>query len=92
MDKVEKYYDAEDFEKAMDFIIRLIEKDQNNAEAHFVKGNIHMAMEEPDKAIREFDTAISFGYKDEIICTNRGNAHKKLGKLENAFSDYALAL
>lgn len=92
MDKVEKYYDAENFEKAMGFINRLIEKDQNNAEAHFVKGNIHMAMEEPDMAIQSFDVAISLGYRDEIIYTNRGYANKKLGKLENAFSDYGSAL
>ena len=78
LDKVGKYYDAENFEKALDFTNRSIEKDPNNAEAHFVKGNILMAMEEPYKAIREFNVAMELGYRDEIIYTNRGTAFKKI--------------
>jgi len=92
MDKVEKYYDAGNFEKAMDFTNRSIKKDPKNAEAHFVKGNILMAMEEPYKAIREFNVAMEFGYRDEIIYTNRGTAFKKIEKFDNSLSDYNLAL
>jgi tetratricopeptide (TPR) repeat protein len=92
LDKAGIYFDADDIEKALDFTNRSIDKDPHNPEAHFVKGNILMAMEESDRAIQSFDIAISFGYKDEIIYTNRGIANKELGKFEKAFSDYALAL
>lgn len=92
LDKVGKYFDARNFEKAMDFTNLSIEKDQYNAEAHFVKGNILMAMEEPYKAIQSFNESIALGYRDEVIYINRGTAFKKIKKFDNSLSDYNLAL
>ena len=60
----------------MDFTNRSIEKDPNNAEAHFVKGNILMAMEEPYKAIREFNVAMEFMNEVAEVCTKM-NHHPK---------------
>ena len=92
LDKVGKYYDARNFEKAMDFTNLSIEKDQYNAEAHFVKGNILMAMEEPYKAIQSFNESIALGYRDEVIYINRGTAFKQIKKIKSALADYKSAL
>ena len=92
LDKVGKYYDAEDFKKALDFTNRSIKKDPNNAEAHFVKGNILMAMKKPYKAIQSFNESIALGYRDEVIYTNRGSAFRTIKKINLALADYKSAL
>lgn len=90
--KAWKYYEAGDFEKALNYTKHSIIKDSNNAEAHFVKGNVLLALAEPYQAIKAFNDAMDLGYRDEVIYTNRGTAFKKIEKFDKSLSDYNLAL
>ena len=75
--KAWKYYESGDFEKARNYTKHSIKKDSNNAEAHFVKGNVLLALAEPYQAIKAFNHAMELGYRDEVIYTNRGTALRK---------------
>ena len=92
LDKVGKYFDKGNFKKALTFTNQSIKKDPKNAEAHFVKGNVLLALAEPYHAIRAFNAAMDLGYRDEVIYTNRGSAFRKIEKFDNALADYNIAL
>ena len=84
----------EDGQKAVRLYTKAISKDRNNVEAYWRRGNEYYKMNEYEKAIVDFNKAITIdsAYNEGYLFGDRGLAKEALGQYSAAIEDYTTAL
>jgi len=85
------YYDQGRYEEALPDILECIKIAPNNPRYHFVFGNILLAQEKPDIAIRAYLKALSLDPTDPMFHNNIGIAFEETGDPEKAMVAYQKA-
>ena len=62
------------------------------AENFHLRGLAHLALEQPQKAVKDFSEAIRRDSRKSGLYVNRGNAYRMTGDRNRALSDYSTAL
>jgi predicted O-linked N-acetylglucosamine transferase (SPINDLY family) len=83
---------SEQFDAALDLILKAISVNPSNSPAHCNLGNVYLNLGRHDLAIESYSRALSYkpGYEEAIY--SRGLAYQKLGKYDEAIIDYKNAL
>jgi len=70
-----------------------IKHNKNNPEAyHFLKGNLEQITEKYEKALKEYNTALTYNPNHTKSLNNRGMVKQQLGDLSGALADYDRAI
>ncbi len=80
------------FNEALEFLEKLIKKDQNNFEYHHLKGTIHFNLDELNDAILCFSKTIKINEKNFNMYYLRGAAYTNQGKYTEAKLDFEKAI
>ncbi|SDZ74067.1 tetratricopeptide repeat protein [Selenomonas ruminantium] len=59
---------------------------------YFCRGTINVSKKDYNKAISDFNMALTIGPKERAVYINRGIAYEEIGDLDKAISDYEVAL
>jgi len=99
------YYWQDEYEKALNaFNVVLGNLYRNSREGsvliqkdaiillYFYRGNLHLKMNYPDKAIADYTRVIELDPKYAIAFGNRGLAQKTKGNVKQAIADYSMAI
>ena len=79
----EKKYDA-----ALNYINEAIAADGKSAEAHYIRGLIHMEQRAFDKAVADFSKTYELDAKAAIAFDQRGIAYFKMAKIKESLADF----
>src|SRR5688572_31737749 len=63
-----------------------------SAQSYNERANKFMSQGEPDKALADYDIAITFDPQYAVAYYNRGNARNERGDIEGALADYTRAI
>jgi len=86
------YYQAGQYEKAIDPLRKALEQDQNDADAHYTLGNAYDKLKQYKEAAREFEALTKIEPKNDSVFYNLGNAYSNLKEDEKAREQYHRAL
>jgi tetratricopeptide (TPR) repeat protein len=87
------YAGIEKYKEAMDDIVKAIELEPKGSVGYYKRGQYYLlAFNQPEKALKDFDTAITFGDRSMEVHYYRGVALKKLGRFQEAVESYSLVL
>ena len=78
--------------EAIEHLEKLIQKDQDNIEYHFLKGTIHFNLDELNDAIKSFSNAIRINEKHYNMYYLRGAAYTSKNKYLEAEEDFKKAI
>ena len=80
------------FKEAIDVLDKLILEDYNNSKYHNLKGVLHYNLEEFYEAIKSFTNLIKLKIEESNVYHLRGLSNLRIGKIENAKSDFNKAI
>lgn len=87
------YASIQKYKEAMEDITKSIELDPKQGVGYYKRGQYYLvAFDQPEKALKDFDTAITFGERSAEVYHYRGAALKKLGRFQEAVESYSLVL
>lgn len=87
------YASVEKYKEAMDDITKAVELDPKGSVGYYKRGQYYLvAFSQPEKALKDFDTAITFGERSAEIYHYRGAALFKLGRFQEAIESYSQVL
>lgn len=79
---IQAYFDCED----------AIRDNPRNARAFSNRGSLFLLTNDPEKAVADFDVALSLQPEDASLFFNRGLAQSRLGRRGEAIADYTQAM
>jgi Flp pilus assembly protein TadD len=85
------YYEQQDYERAIGFYDRAIQKFDNDFEYYTNRGACYVKLKETTKAIDDFARAIDLNPKNAYAYNNRGSLFLQIGDIRNAFIDFQIA-
>jgi protein O-mannosyl-transferase len=83
---------ASDTETAVRILTVAEELDPDNPQPYIEKGARYLEIDLDDLALAEFDRAFTLSPKDPMVLNNRGAALQKLGRREEAITEFKAAL
>lgn len=87
------YAGLQRFQDAMSDITKAIELDPKRSDAYYKRGLYYLLeFDQPERALKDFDRAITLGEGSALIYNDRGTALKKLGRFQEAAESYSTAL
>lgn len=87
------YASIQKYKEAMEDITKAIELDPKESTGYYKRGQYYLvAFDQPEKALKDFDTAITFGERSAEVYHYRGAALFKLGRFQEAVESYSLVL
>ncbi len=87
------YASVEKYKEAMDDITKAVELDPKGSVGYYKRGQYYLiAFNQPDKALKDFDTAITFGERSAGVYHYRGAALNRLGRFQEAIESYSQVL
>jgi hypothetical protein len=81
-----------DYEEAVFYFSKYLEKNLNDGEAYFSRGYAHLKLKEFKLAASDFTNAISYNKENFVTYFYRGNAYYSMKDYENALNDYTRAI
>ncbi len=87
-----KFYDEENYEKAIEFYDKAIDINPKNAEAWNNKGYALYNLKKYDEAIKCYNNAIEINPEYAVAIYNKGTSLEKFGKYDDAIECYDKAL
>jgi len=81
-----------DYEEAVFYFSKYLEKNLNDGEAYFSRGYAHLKLKEYKKAASDFTNAVSFNKENFVTYFYRGNAYYSMKDYVNALNDYSKAI
>ena len=88
----DKYYDNEEYDKALESYNKILDIDPNNAEAYYNKGRAYNLLGQFDEAIQEYNKAIILDPPNSDNYNARGNVYYNLGQDDEALKNYDKAI
>ncbi|MEI6346631.1 MAG: tetratricopeptide repeat protein [Bacteroidota bacterium] len=85
------YYEQQDYERAIGFYDKAIQKFDNDFEYYTNRGACYVKLKETTKAIDDFARAIDLNPKNAYAYNNRGSLFLQIGDIRNAFIDFQIA-
>lgn len=86
------YYQAKEYQKAVDRFDRVIELDPKLTKAYYQRGLAYGKLKEHQKAIAEFDRVIENNPQHGVAYFARGNEYYQIKDYQNAIADYEMTL
>jgi len=86
------YLQLNSYEEALAELNKLIILKPDYGEAYFQRGVVHKNKVALDKAISDFNQALSFGYHNEWLYSSRAHAHYLSRNMQAALADYSKAI
>ena len=80
------------YESAVETFDRVLEKDNNNLEAYYGRGEAYYQLEDFNKAVKDFDKVLEINVQDAQAYLYRGYAYAGLNKYKNAIEDYSKSI
>ena len=92
LQKAKELMQAQQYEQALDFANKAIEKDESNAELFNLRGVIYFELKKYPNALLDYERAISLNTKDYRPYFNRAELHRTQGRAAEALRDYDQAV
>jgi tetratricopeptide (TPR) repeat protein len=86
------YFALEQYDKAEEAYLKILEKDPANPDAIVLVGNTYANRKQDDKALEWYNKLQIDKIKDSIVLYNIGNNYYNLGKYEDAYRYYKQAV
>ena len=67
-------------------------RDPGNAEIYRIRGDAHLRMKHPEKALADYTKSLELNPKDAVAYNNRGLVYHELNELDKALEEYTKAL
>ncbi|MBI4663289.1 MAG: tetratricopeptide repeat protein [Verrucomicrobia bacterium] len=81
-------FDNGNREEAVALAQKAIEQDPKNPQGYALRGRMHDAMRQYEKAILDYDTVLKLNRQEKQIYQLRGSAHFKLGHIQQSIADF----
>ncbi len=92
-EKGKKEYGKTNYDQALSYLHQAILTDKNDDEAYYYRGLVYLKKAELDKAVNDFNEAISISNKPDYYA-DRSSAYNQIGRFDLAVEDcnYAISL
>ena len=84
--------EKEEYEKALEYSSRAIQKDPNRIQAYNLRGRAYTSLERYDRALEDFAEAKNIAPDDAETYFNRGYLYQQQGRYSDAINDYDTAI
>ena len=84
--------EKEEYEKALEYSSRAIQKDPNRIQAYNLRGRTYTSLERYDQALEDFAEAENIDSDDAETYFNRGYLYQQQGLYSDAINDYDTAI
>ena len=88
----DKYYDNEEYDKALESYNKILDIDPNNAEAYYNKGYTYYMLNQNDEALKDFDKAIKLDPDYANTYNGKGDVFYELEQYDEALINYDKAI
>ena len=88
----ESAIEKEEYEKALEYSSRAIQKDINKIQAYNLRGRAYTSLERYDQALEDFEKAETMEPDDAETYFNRGYLYQQQGLYSGAINDYDTAI
>ena len=88
----ESAIEKEEYEKALEYSSRAIQKDINKIQAYNLRGRAYTSLERYDQALEDFEKAETMEPDDAETYFNRGYLYQQQGRYSGAINDYDTAI
>ena len=86
------YYQGGQYQKAIEPLLKAIERHPYDADAHFALGNVYDKLKRYKEAAQEFEQLTKIEPKNDMVYYNLGNAYVNQNKVPDAIERYKQAL
>ena len=84
--------EIEEYEKALEYSSRAIQKDPNRIQAYNLRGRAYTSLERYDRALEDFAKGENINPDDAETYFNRGYLYQQQGRYSDAINDYDTAI